>query len=290
MGVDQAGRDDALRVDDRRTDRAGHRIAAGVRGDARDQVAFDEHLAVDHDLGGHDRAVQQDPIGGADRDRRIRPGVRVRRGRRVELAVERSAERRARRATAPDVRYCDAANNERRPDKVSERRPAEGGAHDRTVQEVGRTWWQIAPPLPQDRRKTTFPAPCAPCLPSRSSRPPPRRRLPTIRRSHSNGYKLPNGLEVILAPDSSVPLVAVNVWYHVGSGYEVRGQERVRAPVRAHDVPGLEERRRGSALPDPQASSAPSRSTARPTPIARTTTRSCRRTSSRPRCGSRAIA
>jgi len=37
-------------------------------------------------------------------------------------------------------------------------------------------------------------------------------------------YKLPNGLEVILAPDQSVPLVAVNVWYHVGSGDEVPGR------------------------------------------------------------------
>jgi len=37
-------------------------------------------------------------------------------------------------------------------------------------------------------------------------------------------YKLPNGLEVILAPDQSVPLVAVNVWYHVGSGDEVVGR------------------------------------------------------------------
>src|ERR1041385_1411002 len=37
-------------------------------------------------------------------------------------------------------------------------------------------------------------------------------------------YKLPNGLEVILAPDNHVPLVAVNVWYHVGSGNEVPGK------------------------------------------------------------------
>jgi predicted Zn-dependent peptidase len=37
-------------------------------------------------------------------------------------------------------------------------------------------------------------------------------------------YKLPNGLEVILAPDQSVPIVAVNVWYHVGSGDEVVGK------------------------------------------------------------------
>jgi zinc protease len=37
-------------------------------------------------------------------------------------------------------------------------------------------------------------------------------------------YKLANGLDVILAPDTTVPLVAVNVWYHVGSGYEVLGK------------------------------------------------------------------
>src|SRR5438105_1851136 len=37
-------------------------------------------------------------------------------------------------------------------------------------------------------------------------------------------YKLPNGLEVILAPDNSVPIVSVNVWYHVGSGDEVPGK------------------------------------------------------------------
>ena len=51
-------------------------------------------------------------------------------------------------------------------------------------------------------------------------------------RAHADGdphidvekYKLPNGLEVILAPDQSVPLVAVNVWYHVGSGDEVPGR------------------------------------------------------------------
>jgi zinc protease len=35
---------------------------------------------------------------------------------------------------------------------------------------------------------------------------------------------LPNGLEVILAPDKSVPQVAVDVWYHVGSKNEVAGR------------------------------------------------------------------
>jgi predicted Zn-dependent peptidase len=37
-------------------------------------------------------------------------------------------------------------------------------------------------------------------------------------------YTLDNGLEVILMPDQSVPLVYVSVWYHVGSGYEVPGK------------------------------------------------------------------
>ena len=37
-------------------------------------------------------------------------------------------------------------------------------------------------------------------------------------------YTLPNGLEVILVPDTSVPLVSVSLWYHVGSGYEVYGK------------------------------------------------------------------
>ncbi len=37
-------------------------------------------------------------------------------------------------------------------------------------------------------------------------------------------YTLDNGLEVILHPDATVPLVAVDVWYHVGSGDETPGK------------------------------------------------------------------
>jgi predicted Zn-dependent peptidase len=37
-------------------------------------------------------------------------------------------------------------------------------------------------------------------------------------------YTLDNGLEVILHRDPSAPLVAVNIWYHVGSGDEVPGK------------------------------------------------------------------
>ncbi len=35
---------------------------------------------------------------------------------------------------------------------------------------------------------------------------------------------LKNGLQVLLHQDSSVPFVAVNVWYHVGSKNEQRGK------------------------------------------------------------------
>jgi zinc protease len=37
-------------------------------------------------------------------------------------------------------------------------------------------------------------------------------------------YRLSNGLNVILSRDTSVPVVAVNVWYHVGSGDERAGR------------------------------------------------------------------
>jgi zinc protease len=37
-------------------------------------------------------------------------------------------------------------------------------------------------------------------------------------------YTLDNGLEVILAPDHSTPVVAVNTWYHVGSADEQPGR------------------------------------------------------------------
>ncbi len=33
-------------------------------------------------------------------------------------------------------------------------------------------------------------------------------------------YELPNGLDVILHQDHSIPIVSVNVWYHVGSKNE----------------------------------------------------------------------
>jgi zinc protease len=37
-------------------------------------------------------------------------------------------------------------------------------------------------------------------------------------------FTLPNGLRVVVNEDRSTPVVAVNVWYHVGSGYEQPGR------------------------------------------------------------------
>src|SRR5262245_51710347 len=37
-------------------------------------------------------------------------------------------------------------------------------------------------------------------------------------------YKLPNGLTVILSEDHSVPRVAIDLWYHVGSKNEKPGR------------------------------------------------------------------
>ncbi|UCH10499.1 MAG: insulinase family protein, partial [Fidelibacterota bacterium] len=37
-------------------------------------------------------------------------------------------------------------------------------------------------------------------------------------------FKLDNGLNVILHEDHSIPIVSVNVWYHVGSGREKPGR------------------------------------------------------------------
>lgn len=37
-------------------------------------------------------------------------------------------------------------------------------------------------------------------------------------------YRLPNGLRVVLSEDHAAPIVAVNLWYHVGSGHERAGR------------------------------------------------------------------
>jgi len=49
----------------------------------------------------------------------------------------------------------------------------------------------------------------------------PARKLPTI---PFEKYKLKNGLEVILSEDHTIPLVSVNIWYHVGPANEKAGR------------------------------------------------------------------
>jgi len=49
----------------------------------------------------------------------------------------------------------------------------------------------------------------------------PARKLPTI---PFEKYKLENGLEVILSEDHTLPLVSVNIWYHVGPANEKAGR------------------------------------------------------------------
>src|SRR3974390_870630 len=49
---------------------------------------------------------------------------------------------------------------------------------------------------------------------------PAAHKLPTI---PFKKYKLKNGLEVILSEDHTLPLVSVNIWYHVGAANEKAG-------------------------------------------------------------------
>jgi zinc protease len=49
-------------------------------------------------------------------------------------------------------------------------------------------------------------------------------RAQSVPRIPFEKYTLPNGLEVILHEDHSTPVVAVDMWYHVGSGDETKGR------------------------------------------------------------------
>ena len=60
--------------------------------------------------------------------------------------------------------------------------------------------------------------------------------------------KLTNGLRLIVAEDHVAPVFSIAVIYNVGSRDERQGPHRLRAPVRAHDVQGLRERRARRAL------------------------------------------
>jgi len=53
---------------------------------------------------------------------------------------------------------------------------------------------------------------------------PVRSEAQSVPKINYEKYTLPNGLEVILHEDHSTPIVAVNTWYHVGSGDEKPGR------------------------------------------------------------------
>ncbi|HSP79550.1 MAG TPA: pitrilysin family protein [Myxococcaceae bacterium] len=63
----------------------------------------------------------------------------------------------------------------------------------------------------------------APALASQQAGQTEQTRRETLAIPHEK-YTLPNGLEVILAGDSKLPVVAVNVWYHVGALHEQPGR------------------------------------------------------------------
>ena len=106
--------------------------------------------------------------------------------------------------------------------------------------------------------------------------PGPDPDVPTIRFSQRT---LANGLRVIVAPDQLAPVVAVNLWYDVGSRHEPPGRTgfahlfehfmfQGSAPRRQDRAHGHRPGRRRRAA------------TRRPTSTAPTTSRRCRRTSS----------
>ena len=71
------------------------------------------------------------------------------------------------------------------------------------------------PPPPAPPPAATTPAPTTPVATKGADQAP---ELPVER------FQLENGLEVLLSRDTRVPLVAVNIWYHVGAKNEVPGR------------------------------------------------------------------
>src|SRR3989454_6227295 len=53
---------------------------------------------------------------------------------------------------------------------------------------------------------------------------PPKSDTTDLPKIEFEKYKLPNGLEVILSEEHRLPLVAVNLWYHVGPANERPGR------------------------------------------------------------------
>ena len=79
-----------------------------------------------------------------------------------------------------------------------------------------------ANPVPR-RRRPAVPARGVTALPARGSPAPPARHLSAMHIPIET-YTLANGLRVTLSEDHSAPVVAVNLWYHVGSANERAGR------------------------------------------------------------------
>src|SRR5687768_10028809 len=62
-----------------------------------------------------------------------------------------------------------------------------------------------------------------PAAPKAQAAPTPARAKAGLEVRYTQ-FTLPNGLHVILHEDHTVPLVTVNVWYHVGSAREKTGR------------------------------------------------------------------
>ena len=99
-------------------------------------------------------------------------------------------------------------------------------------------------------------------------------------RSH---HTLDNGLDVLVHEDRGCPIVARQRLVPRRIEERSAGPHRLRAPVRAPDVRGLASTT--TAAISSRCRKRARRSTARPTPIAPTTGRSCRRTRWSSRCG-----
>jgi predicted Zn-dependent peptidase len=72
--------------------------------------------------------------------------------------------------------------------------------------------------------RRTRPLLCCLSLASALAAPAAAQQSPPALQFPIESYRLPNGLEVILSPDRSTPVVAVDVWYHVGSRNEREGR------------------------------------------------------------------
>src|SRR5205814_2263657 len=85
--------------------------------------------------------------------------------------------------------------------------------------------------LRQSIRRVTRRAGCAALASAIALLAPPLRAQPALAtaappevRLDFQKYTLPNGLDVILREDHRLPLVAVNIWYHVGPANETAGR------------------------------------------------------------------